>query len=252
MPNDGCQKPSRRWRQFPLASLFALLVIAAIAFAWVGRQMRPPVVLAEILAGQVVELRLRPGNDVVRASSRAELTAELRKLKQALDERGVAPQATHVQITVADEAPCRLLKQLMLASFDAGMTEFELKLDSAKVARVSLARLNDASECGLPPIRVRLRANTAGDLTAVLLGDRPITLAGLRREVHTIVGPGSDDFPFEVVLEPDDALRFHHLRAAWEQVGWRVESSGQHVVLVDCVFPFDARRELEVSDVMEE
>jgi hypothetical protein len=251
MPASLSPPQSRRW-QFTVKSLLALCCVAALGLVWIKDRLQPPVVDAAILASGAVQVRFRLGGLDGRADSHTALVEELMQVKRAINERGVPPHQVAVQISVDNQASSRQLKELILICVDIGMTEFHVRVNADTLAHFNLADFHDYKcEELLAPIRVQLQADAAGRLNQVLLGDRVSSLANVQREIHNIVTDGGR-FPigaqYDVVLVPDDTLRFEHLAVVWEQVGWYTEPSGRRVPLVPRVMPFPAHASETAAD----
>lgn len=233
--------------------MLALVLVAAIGLAWFADWIRPPVLRA-VLDPNQSHLQLKPGAQRSFADQTA-WPAEIQNVADALRRRGVDPHAVRVQISIDDETPCRHLKNLLKACVAVGLTEFDLRLDADTVTSFSLADWDRAFACCdlLPPIYVILKADPAGDVRQVRLGDRELTLAILQGEVHKLVHSISPpiDPGYETIIDPDDALRFKHLRAALERVAWYVDPSGRRIALMKGVYPFHFRRELGPEEEME-
>ncbi len=89
----------------------------------------------------------------------------------------------------------------------------------------------------LPPIKIRLRSDAAGNLAELSLNDRAFAGADRFKQLHnhiaSIVGPGSLAASAEVELDCDFNLKYEYVIEAITAVSGSVTPDGQLVKLVE-------------------
>jgi biopolymer transport protein ExbD len=89
----------------------------------------------------------------------------------------------------------------------------------------------------LPPMKVRLQADSNGDLTALSLNDRTFTGQDRFRQLHqqiaSLVGEGSLAASAEVELDCDFGLKYENVIEAITAISGTVGPDGQTIKLVE-------------------
>ena len=89
----------------------------------------------------------------------------------------------------------------------------------------------------LPPMKVRLRADDAGNLVELSLNDRVFSGADRFKQLHShiasLVGEGSLAASAEVELDADFGLKYEHVIEAITSVSGSVAADGQIIKLVE-------------------
>ena len=89
----------------------------------------------------------------------------------------------------------------------------------------------------LPPMKVRMRADSNGNLTELLLNDRSFSGADRWKQLHNqvagLVGDGSLAASAEVELDCDYGLKYEYVIEAITAVSGRMGPDGQTIKLVE-------------------
>jgi biopolymer transport protein ExbD len=120
---------------------------------------------------------------------------------------------------------------IMTLKIGAAEGDFNIKMPLAA------PRAGTPDDNQLPPMKIRLRADSAGNLSDLLLNDRSFAGADRWQQLHnhiaSLVGDGSLAASAEVELDCDFALKYEHVIEAITAVSGRIGPDGQIVKLVE-------------------
>lgn len=141
-------------------------------------------------------------------------------------------EKVELQMTPMIDVVFQLLS-FFLFSFKIVTQEGDFSINMPRDAAASSETPED-----IKPIRITLRSNPNGELSAILLGNQPIaSLAGLHSEIMSMAGgaggPTSAASLLEVELDCDYDLHYEHTVNAINQIVGHVTETGEIVKLID-------------------
>lgn len=236
-PHTGPSGVKRRWFQFSLRWLLAIVFVANLFFAWYF--YAPP---------RWDRVRLHVDAGAVRVDGREvpwhKLESVLKSRIKRIQESGVILDAACVQISVNEEATYGDFKRAVKAAWDVELRRVELKTNDRIEPFVILFPPpdGDALDDLIPPFCVSIEVDKRGKLAQIGMPSRVVRanmLAQLRKEALTFVGkdtgPDSVREHAEVELACADHVKFKHVAAVLEAITEKAKSGGPDIPLIRVV-----------------